>query len=76
MNVILIRLEDWAGSESGLRLKGRSDLADRADNDTSTKRLPNGIEIAQLNTYETDYLYQEIFELTPNSCIYVHGRTG
>ncbi len=34
--------------------------------------LPNGLEIAQLNRIETDYLYQEIFE---QSCYLRHGVT-
>lgn len=53
--LLLLRLEDWAPG-AGRAHEGRPTAAGLA-----TRRLPNGLEVAHLNAYETDYLYQEIF---------------
>ena len=60
-NVILLRLEDWLGERN--RLGGLVDAADLEQRlaGKSRYRLPNRLEIAQLNEYETEYLYGEIF---------------
>ncbi|TMO74720.1 FkbM family methyltransferase [Pseudoalteromonas aurantia] len=50
-NVLILRPED---------LIKRSPL-DNEPNDLTTHSLPNGMEVAQINIYETDYLYKEIF---------------
>ena len=62
VNIILLQLEKWAAAErksiSGIDKERREQCFGKH------KRcvLPNGLEIAHLNSYETDYLYQEIFE--------------
>jgi FkbH-like protein/FkbM family methyltransferase len=52
-NVVLLRLEDRLPAEHSIA--GFRPLAG-----VKRRRLPNGLEIAHLNEYETDYLYQEI----------------
>ena len=44
--------------------------AERYFGDRARYVLPNGLEIVHLNRYETDYLYQEIFE---DQCYLRHG---
>ena len=58
INLILLGLEDW------LREDRRSlPPADPACFGARPRTvLPNGLEIVDLNRYETDYVYQEIFE--------------
>jgi amino acid adenylation domain-containing protein/FkbH-like protein/non-ribosomal peptide synthase protein (TIGR01720 family)/FkbM family methyltransferase len=59
INLILLRLEDWQSSKQRLTLKvdGIEGIFGSSDRHT----LPNHLEIAHLNQYETEYLYQEIF---------------
>lgn len=59
VGALLLRLEDWAPAErrGGSAARGRLEAPAGA----GTRRLPNGLEVAHLNAYETDYLYQEIF---------------
>lgn len=81
-NVILLALEEWAASSSphpmgkgkhGERLAGLTldkERAERCFGPHPRYVLPNGLEIVHLNQYETDYLYQEIFE---DECYLRHG---
>ena len=57
VNVVLLRLEDWRrrGTPSGTGDEDR-------DSSNNTWVLPNGLEVAHLNRYETEYVYQEIFQ--------------
>jgi FkbH-like protein/FkbM family methyltransferase len=61
MNVILLRFEDWL-----MRAGESADAVDPAERERllegrSRYTLPNRMTIAQLNQYETAYLYDEIF---------------
>uniref|UniRef100_UPI00286A4FB3 FkbM family methyltransferase n=1 Tax=Chamaesiphon sp. OTE_75_metabat_556 TaxID=2964692 RepID=UPI00286A4FB3 len=59
INLILLRLEDWERNNQRLTLK-----VDRVEDilgNSERHTLPNHLEIAHLNQYETEYLYQEIF---------------
>jgi len=58
LNILMVNFEDW--------------IRDRIDEDSSKKdevshpdsesyRLPNGMQVAHINKYETEYLYNEIF---------------
>ena len=61
VNIILIRFEDWIRPNHRLRpLVSKSMQADLLT-DHLCYTLPNGVTIAHLNPYETDYLYQEIW---------------
>jgi FkbH-like protein/FkbM family methyltransferase len=73
VNVLAVRLEDWTGADSS---PAHGELVAEG---LSTRRLPDGREVAHLNAYETDYLYQEIFrdrvylrhgiEIGPGDCV-------
>jgi FkbH-like protein/FkbM family methyltransferase len=71
VNVILLSLEEWA---AGDRRAAPAPSRERAEqcfgNHRSRRVLPNGLEIVQLNGYETDHLYREIFE---EQCYLRHG---
>lgn len=71
-NVTLLRLEDWLRNER--KLSSQLDAAERerlfADQDRYT--LPNHLEVAHLNKYETEYVYKEIFV---DLCYMKHGIT-
>jgi len=56
-NVLLIRLEDLVRTDSETAAPDRVSFPDNL----STRELPDGRVVAELNKYETDYLYQEIF---------------
>ncbi len=60
-NILLINLADWA--RKGHRLHHNFDRSEtrRILEDRNSYRLPNGLEIAHLNQYETEYVFQEIF---------------
>ena len=60
VNVVLVRFEDWEGSKNRLQLTD-DDLKEQIFADRLRYILPNHLEIAHLNQYETEYLYQEIF---------------
>ncbi len=69
-NIILLNLADWAAEQAKSSL-----LLDRARTaevfrDLDHLTLPNGLEVAQLNRHETDYVYREIFE---DRCYLRHG---
>src|SRR5262249_52884027 len=75
VNVVLLDLEEWAagdrhGSVEALELG--KERADRCFAGRARCVLPNGLEIAHLNQYETDYVYKEIFE---DRCYLRHGIT-
>ena len=55
VNVVLVRLEDWSRSQTAIR------GVHVGNPDSGRYKLPNGLEVAHLNRYETDYVYQEIF---------------
>ncbi|MDX1540311.1 MAG: FkbM family methyltransferase, partial [Geminicoccaceae bacterium] len=62
-NVTLIRLEDWSqqgrpAADRSSGLPARPALPAGLDG----HRLPNGLEIAHVNRYETEYLFKEIFD--------------
>jgi len=68
-NLVFLSLEEWASNRgvwhsdvrSGEALKGHK-----------RHLLPNGIEIAHLNSYETEHVYKEIFE---DECYLKNGVT-
>jgi FkbH-like protein/FkbM family methyltransferase len=70
VNIILLRLEEWARSESPVGLVPDKERAERCFGNRARYVLPNGLEIVHLNQYETDYVYQEIFE---DQCYLKHG---
>ncbi len=61
LNVVVLGLEDWW--QGGGHTLPSADAARAAACFGARARtiLPNGLEIAHLNRYETDYVYQEIF---------------
>lgn len=61
VNVILVRFEDWSGAKNRLQLVVDNESKTQVIGDRSVYNLPNHLEIAHLNQYETEYLYQEIF---------------
>jgi amino acid adenylation domain-containing protein/FkbH-like protein/non-ribosomal peptide synthase protein (TIGR01720 family)/FkbM family methyltransferase len=61
VNVVLVRFEDWEETKNRLQLTVDDDLKEQIFGDRLRHILPNHLEIAHLNQYETEYLYQEIF---------------
>jgi FkbH-like protein/FkbM family methyltransferase len=61
INVILVRFEDWIKRNDGLVANVDSFQKERLLAGRPRQTLPNHIEIAHLNRYETEYLYEEIF---------------
>ncbi|MEH2171889.1 amino acid adenylation domain-containing protein [Nostoc sp.] len=61
VNVVLVRFEDWEGTKNRLQLRVDDYLKEQIFGDRLRHNLPNHLEIAHLNQYETEYLYQEIF---------------
>ncbi|MEM9089168.1 MAG: FkbM family methyltransferase [Cyanobacteria bacterium P01_F01_bin.53] len=62
VNVILARLEDWDSPITPLPLQVDADKqAEILAGSELRYTLPNQLEIAHLNQYETEYLYQELF---------------
>ena len=61
LNVILLKFDDWIKDRK--RLAG-VDAEERERQLAGKERyqLPNGVEVAHLNAYETDYVHKEIFE--------------
>jgi FkbH-like protein/FkbM family methyltransferase len=70
VNVILLSLEEWAAGDRQAAMTLSREQADQCFGNRPRCVLPNGLEIAHLNRYETDYLYQEIFE---EQCYLRHG---
>jgi FkbH-like protein/FkbM family methyltransferase len=70
VNAVVLSLEEWGrGGRHALPDLDRP-RAERCFGGRARRVLPNGLEIAHLNAYETDYLYQEIFE---EQCYLKHG---
>ena len=69
-NVILLNLADWSAERAtkSMHLDGGQAAACFGDLDRYT--LPNGLEVAQLNRHETEYIYREIFQ---DRCYLRHG---
>ncbi|WP_392535306.1 amino acid adenylation domain-containing protein [Nostoc sp. C117] len=61
VNVVLVRFEDWEETKNRLQLTVDDYLKEQIFGDRLRHTLPNHLEIAHLNQYETEYLYQEIF---------------
>jgi len=70
VNVILVGLEEWAVGDRRAPMDLSKERADRCFGTRARYVLPNGLEIAHLNQYETDYVYKEIFE---DQCYLRHG---
>jgi len=62
VNIILLQLEKWAATKRGEVPDFDRERAERCFGERKRWILPNGLEIVHLNQYETDYLYNEIFE--------------
>jgi FkbH-like protein/FkbM family methyltransferase len=61
INVLLIRFEDWLAETAKLTSRLNESERERVLAGLARFTLPGGIEVAHLNDYETDYLYDEIF---------------
>lgn len=61
VNVVLVRFEDWDKTNKSLLPVVNSLEKERILAGQLRYTLPNRLEIAHLNRYETEYLYQEIF---------------
>ncbi|NEO30634.1 MAG: amino acid adenylation domain-containing protein [Symploca sp. SIO3C6] len=61
VNIILVRFEDWEQDKNRLQLIVDHEFKTKIIGDRSRYTLPNHLEVAHLNQYETEYLYQEIF---------------
>lgn len=70
VNIILLQLEKWAAAEAAGVPNFDKEKAEQCFGKRKRYILPNGLEIVHLNQYETDYLYQEIFE---DECYLKHG---
>jgi len=71
MNVVLFCWKDWlAGRLQPLIANPQSQQRVQASHDT--RKLPAGIEVAHLNPYETDYVFNEIWL---DRCYLKHGVT-
>jgi FkbH-like protein/FkbM family methyltransferase len=70
VNVLLIRFEDWMAEASKLTTRLPEGERERVLAGLSRFTLPGGIEVAHLNDYETEYLYDEIFR---NQAYLKHG---
>lgn len=71
-NVILLGLEDWTRREHKLVPIVSQEKLDTVFNNKFRFTLPNQLEIVQLNKYETEYVYKEIFV---DKCYLKHGIT-
>jgi len=70
VNIILLGLEEWVAEDRSLVRTLSRVRAEQCFRDHARYVLPNGLEIVHLNQYETEYLYQEIFE---DKCYLRHG---
>ncbi len=61
VNAIVLALEDWTATGQQSELQVDRLKIERCLKGSATCVLPNGLTIAHLHKYETDYLYQEIF---------------
>ncbi|MDO8540962.1 MAG: FkbM family methyltransferase [Opitutaceae bacterium] len=69
-NVILLNLADWAAERPSTSMHLDSAKAAVSFRDLDHCTLPNGLEVAQLNRHETEYVYREIFQ---DRCYLRHG---
>ena len=69
-NIILLSLEEWVAAEHSVPLQVTQRRIEESLGERDRCVLPNGMAIAQLNQYETDYVYKEIFE---DRCYLRHG---
>lgn len=61
LNVVLLRYEDWLSQNQTADAGPDGAQRDALLIDHARYQLPNGLEIAHLNRYETEYVYKEIF---------------
>ena len=61
LNVLMLRFEDWIREDQNLKLQVSDEEKEQLLAGHDRRTLPNKIEVAHLNQYETDYVYQEIF---------------
>jgi len=61
INIILLRLQDWQKSQQALMPTVETEEKETILNGIARYILPDNLEVAHLNRYETEYLYQEIF---------------
>ena len=59
LNVVLVRFEDWSRGGAGARPSAAE--RERLLAGHPRHALPNRVEVAHLNRYETEYLFEEIF---------------
>ncbi len=59
-NVILLNIADWAGQRRRIQRPAK-EVRLEARAGEQIHRLPNGLEVVHLNSYETEHNYQEIF---------------
>ena len=79
INTICVRLEDWMQASPPQKNTSATALTATFNSERPLYRLPNNLQIAQINPYETDYLYQEIFvdrtylkhqiQIRPGDCV-------
>ena len=62
INAIVLAIEDWQRKDHRNLLSADPVRASACFGDRQRHTLPSGVEIVHLNRYETDYVYQEIFE--------------
>lgn len=60
-NVVLFRSQDWYRGGASISLHQGQERIDACLAAHPRHILPNGLEVAHLNQYETDYLFKEIF---------------
>ena len=70
INLILLSLEEWAAKDTHSLARLSNEQAEKYFGARKRFTLPNGLEIAHLNPYETEYVYNEIFE---DQCYLKHG---
>jgi len=70
VNIILFQLEKWGAAKGDTNPAFDRKRAEQCFGNRKRCTLPNGLEIVHLKQYETDYLYQEIFE---HECYLKHG---
>ncbi len=70
LNVIMVRFEDWIRDQNHLHANFDTDQMNNLFGEHAKYTLPNQLEIAHLNQYETEYLYKEIFV---DQCYLKHG---
>lgn len=70
VNVIVLSLEEWATARQPVRAAFDMERAQQRLGARPRYTLPNGLEVAHLNAYETDYVYHEVFQ---DECYLRHG---